>query len=224
MILAAPPLRAHPIPVALIGDNTLVGEGIAALLNQFDDLHVVFGHGTDDITEIRNVRPQVVLLDIGTRREDSLRVAARVRRECPDVRVIVMYQLPMHEDVVAFVNAGVAGFIMQDVTVDELVNTIHLVDSGANVLPPSMVNTRFAQIAHDSMVRSPATALQSVRMTPREQEVVNLISAGLCNKEIAVRLNIATHTVKSHVRNVMEKLALHTRLQIAVFAFGERAP
>jgi DNA-binding NarL/FixJ family response regulator len=224
MIAAATPPQAPPIPVALIGDLRLVGEGIAALLNQFDDLNVVYGHASDVITPLRRVHPQVVLLDIGLRRGESLRVAARVHREFPDVKVVAMDLLPIHEDVVEFVNAGVSGFILKDATVEDLVSTIRLVERGANVLPPAMVKTLFSRIARAAMVGSPTFTHESVRMTPREREVINLIAGGLSNKEIAARLNIATHTVKSHVRNVMEKLTLHTRLQIAAFAFGERAP
>jgi len=219
-----PPAKACPIAVAIIEDNRLVREGITALLNQFDDLNVVYGHASDAITPLKTASPQVVLLDIGLRRGDSLRVATRVRSEFPDVKVIVMDLLPVHEDVVEFVNVGVSGFLLKDATVDDLVNTIRLVASGASVLPPAMVNTLFSRIAREAMVRSPAAAMESVRMTPREREVINLIAEGLSNKEIAARLHIATHTVKSHVRNVMEKLTLHTRLQIAAFAFSERAP
>ena len=210
------------ISAALIGDHRLVGEGIAALLNQFDDLKVVYGHASDAITPLKEVSPQVVLLDIGLRRGDSLRVAARVRREFPDVKLIAMDELPIQEDVVEFVNAGVSGFIMKDDPVDLLVNTIRLVENGANVVPQAMVNTLFSRTGREAMARSPAAG--SVRITPREQEVVSLIAAGLSNKEIAARLNLATHTVKSHVHNVLEKLALHTRLQIAAFALSERTP
>ncbi|MEP6743948.1 MAG: helix-turn-helix transcriptional regulator, partial [Gemmatimonadota bacterium] len=87
-----------------------------------------------------------------------------------------------------------------------------------HVLPPQMTSTLFSQIAREAVSRGREGAMDAVRMTPREREVIGLIGEGLSNKEIATRLIIATHTVKSHVRNVMEKLALHTRLQIAAFA------
>jgi DNA-binding NarL/FixJ family response regulator len=92
------------------------------------------------------------------------------------------------------------------------------VADGAHVLPPAMTSSLFSQIAKDAIARGRDGAMESVRMTSRERQVIDLIGEGLSNKEIAARLNIATHTVKSHVRNVMEKLALHTRLQIAAFA------
>jgi DNA-binding NarL/FixJ family response regulator len=224
MIAAPQPLQSRSIPVALIEDSRLVREGLTALLNRFEDMHVVYGHASDATAPTPSVHPQVVLLDIGLRRGDSLRLAARVRRELPESKVIVMDQLPVQDDVVEFVNVGVAGFLTKDATVDDLVNTIRLVARGANVLPPAMVSTLFSQIARESIVRSPSAPLEAVRMTPREREVINLIAEGLSNKEIAMRLHIANHTVKSHVRNVMEKLTLHTRLQIAAFAFSERTP
>ena len=131
--------------------------------------------------------------------------------------------LPVHEDIVEFVNAGVSGFILKDATFEDLVSTIRSVADGAHVLPPEMTSSLFSQIAKEAVVRGKAAALECVRMTAREREVIDLIGEGLSNKEIAARLTIATHTVKSHVRNVMEKLALHTRLQIAAFAHNEGA-
>lgn len=214
------------ISVALIEDNRLVREGVSALLNQVADLKVVAAGSSADTSVLRRVRPQVVLLDLGLRNGDSLRFAERVKKDFPDAKIIVMDLLPVHEDIVEFVHAGVSGFIMKDATLDDLVSTIRSVAKGAQVLPPEMTSTLFSQIAKNAVARGRPAALESVRMTPREREVINLIAEGLANKEIAARLHIATHTVKSHVRNVMEKLMLHTRLQIAAYAHteGPRTP
>jgi len=211
------------ISVALIEDNRLVREGIAALLNQLPDLEVVAGGSSVDTALLRQVNPHVVLLDLGLRNGDSLRVAEMVKKEFPESKVILMDLLPVHEDIVEFVNAGVSGFIMKDATLDDLVHTIREVAAGAHILPPQMAGTLFSQIARDAVSRGRPAVLESVRMTPREREVINLIAEGLSNKEIAGRLHIATHTVKSHVRNVMEKLMLHTRLQIAAYAHRDGA-
>ena len=214
------------ISVALIEDNRLVREGIAALLNQLPDVKVVAGASGGDTALLRTVHPQVILLDLGLRNGDSLRVAAKVKKEFPEANVIVMDLLPVHEDIVEFVNAGVSGFMMKDATLDDLANTIRSVAKGAHVLPPQMTGTLFSQIARDAVARGRPEALDSVRMTPRERDVINLIADGFGNKEIAGRLHIATHTVKSHVRNIMEKLMLNTRLQIAAYAHkdGSRTP
>ena len=209
------------ISIALIEDNRLVREGISALLNQMPDLEVVSGESSGNTLLLKTVNPHVVLLDIGLRNGDSLRVAEKVKREFPESKVIVMDLLPVHEDIVAFVDAGVSGFIMKDATLEDLVNTIRSVANGAHVLPPQMTGTLFSQIARIAVARGRPGALESVRMTKREREVINLIAEGLSNKEIASRLHIATHTVKSHVRNIMEKLTLHTRLQIAAYAHND---
>jgi DNA-binding NarL/FixJ family response regulator len=113
---------------------------------------------------------------------------------------------------------------MKDATLDELVSAIRSVAKGGHVLPPQMTGTLFSQIARDAVAKGRPEALEAVRMTPREREVINLIAEALSNKEIAARLNLATHTVKSHVRNVMEKLTLHTRLQIAAYAHKNDRP
>jgi DNA-binding NarL/FixJ family response regulator len=205
------------ISVAVIEDNRLVRDGLTALLNQMPDLSVVASGSTADPELLRKVNPQVILLDLGLRNGDSLRLAERVNRDFPEARVIVMDLLPVHEEIVEYVKAGVSGFIMKDATLEDLVATIKTVASGARVLPPEMTSSLFSQIARNAVAAGRPITLDAVRMTPREREVVNLIAEGLSNKEIAKRLHVATHTVKSHVRNIMEKLTLHTRLQIAAY-------
>jgi len=147
-----------------------------------------------------------------------LNVAAAIAKRRSGTKVVIMDLMPTNEDIVQFVNAGVAGFVLKDATFDEFVATIRAVAAGDKVLPPRMTETLFSQIALGGDARGRERVLEDVRMTRREREVIELIGEGLSNKEIAQRLNIAAHTVKSHVRNVMEKLALHTRLQIAAFA------
>lgn len=210
------------ISVALIEDNRLVREGITALLNQHPDLEVVAEGANGRTLTVGAVSPHVVLLDLGLRNGDSLRVATQITRDFPETKIIVMDLLPAHEDIVEFVNAGVTGFIMKDATLEQLVGTIRAVAGGDHVLPPEMTGTLFSQITRDAVTKGGRKVLDAVRMTPREREVINLIAEGLSNKEIARRLHIATHTVKSHVRNIMEKLMLHTRLQIAAYVHGEK--
>jgi two-component system response regulator DegU len=210
------------ISVAVIEDNRLVREGISALLSRSDDLEVVAVGANADVLQ-KPVQPDVILLDLGLRNGDSLRVVQQVRADFPDSKVVVMDLLPAHEEIVVFVNAGVAGFIMKDASLDDLLSTIRSVAGGAHVLPPEMTKSLFSEIAREAVARGQPEAMEAVRMTAREREVIGLISEGCSNKEIAGQLHIATHTVKSHVRNIMEKLTLHTRLQIAAYAHKDRA-
>ena len=206
------------ISVALIEDNRLVRDGLCSLLAKTPDFEVIAALSSVDPEVLRDAKPHVVLLDVGLWDDDSLQVAETIRRECPESRIIIMDLLPVHEDIMEFVNAGVSGFIMKDATFDDLIRTIRVVAGGEHMLPPELTSTLFSQIAREALARDRAEAIADVRMTPREREVIGLIGDGLSNKEIATRLNIAAHTVKSHVRNVMEKLALHTRLQIAAYS------
>jgi len=206
------------ITVAIIEDNRLVREGMTDMLNELPDVKVVLAATSLESATLKDANPRVILLDVGLQDKNSLRLAEIVRKEMADSRVIVMDLLPVHEEIAEFVNAGVAGFILKDATFEDFVGTIRSVANGARVLPAPMTGTLFSQIAKVAVKRGRAAALEAVRMTQREREVIALIAVGMSNKEIAQRLNIATDTVKSHVRNVMEKLALHTRLQIAAYA------
>jgi len=207
------------ITVAIIDDNRLVREALAAMLNQLPDMRVVAAAETE-VGIPWTDPPDVVLLDVGLGEEDSLRVATEVRKDAPGTKIIIMDVIPVNEEIMELVNAGVAGFVLKEASFDEFVATIRSVALGEKVLPPRMTESLFAQIARVAVERNGGgePTLDDVRMTRREREVIELIGEGLSNKEIAQRLNIAAHTVKSHVRNVMEKLALHTRLQIAAYS------
>lgn len=219
---SAPKNERPTITVAVIEDNRLVREGLAALLSQLPDLDVVMASDTADCESLKRVAPRVVLLDLGLDNGNSLAAAERVRDELPEAKVIVMDLMPVHEEIVEYVNVGVVGFIMKDATLEELAGTIRSVAAGVSVLPPQMAGSLFSQIARDAVASVGPASMEAVRMTPRERQVVDLIAEGLSNKEIAKRLHIATHTVKSHVRNIMEKLTLHSRLQIAAYSYGQK--
>ena len=206
--------------VAIIDDNRLVREALTSMLNKLEGMRAVAFPVADSAFLVAE-KPDVLLLDVGLRDQDSLRVAASLKKELPDAMIIVMDLIPVNEEIVEFVNAGVSGFVLKDASFDEFVATIRSVAAGEKVLPPRMTESLFSQIAMQAEGRGSAHVLDDVRMTRREREVIDLIGEGLSNKEIAQRLNIATHTVKSHVRNVMEKLALHTRLQIAAYSHRE---
>ncbi len=210
------------LTIAIIDDNRLVREALSAMLEVRGDMNVVASAGADTAF-LRDANADVLLLDAGLHDVDSLRVAAGIVRDLPDARIIIMDVIPVNEEIAEFVNAGVCGFVLKDATFEEFVATIKSVAAGEKVLPPRMTESLFSQIAKSASAREDATVLPDVRMTRREREVIDLIGEGLSNKEIAQRLNIATHTVKSHVRNVMEKLALHTRLQIAAYSHRDKS-
>ena len=126
--------------------------------------------------------------------------------------------VPLQEDVLVFVQAGVSGFILKDATVNDFLKTIRSVVNGAKVLPPHLTESLFSQIVDKAVTESsPSKVIKSVKMTKRERQVIDLVADGLTNKEIAQKLHLSTYTVKSHIHNILEKLALHTRVQIAKY-------
>ena len=127
--------------------------------------------------------------------------------------------IPLQTDVFEFVQAGVSGFMLKDISVTEFLKTIRSVFEGAQILPPHLTGSLFSQIVEHAIKGANHTAiLESVRMTKREKQVIELIADGATNKEIAQALHLSTYTVKSHVHNILEKLALNTRVQIAKHA------
>lgn len=208
------------ILVLLIEDNRLVRDGLTALLEAQPDFHVIAAaEGANaGLLQVIETKPHVVIVDAALGNNDSHSLVKSVKKEAPDSKVIVMDLLPAQEDVIEFIQAGASGFIVKDATIEDFVRTIRSVAGGADVVPHALTGTLLSHIVDQAVARSTASVLEAVQMTKREREITSLIAEGLSNKEIAQRLNIATYTVKSHVHNVLEKLALHSRLQIAAYA------
>jgi DNA-binding NarL/FixJ family response regulator len=206
-----------PITVAVIDDNRLVREGLTAMLNKLPDFHAI-AYADINAAMAAGRSPSVLLLDMGLGDVESARVVTALVQQMPETRIVAMDLMPLSEEILELINAGVSGMVMKDSSFDEFAANLRAVAGGAKVAPPRATETLVAQIAKEARARKAQDVLEGVRMTPRELEVIELIGEGFSNKEIAQRLNIASHTVKSHVRNVMEKLALHTRLQIAAYS------
>ncbi len=209
------------IEILLIEDNRLLRDGIASMLKKENDMHVVatVGNGENILTMIGKNKPEILLLDLGLRSQNSLQIVKLTKQNFPETKIIVMDLVPLQADVFEFVQAGVSGFILKDANVAEFYKTIRSVYKGAQVLPPHLTGSLFSQIVeHAVNGTKPAVIAESVRMTKRERQVIELIADGSTNKEIAQKLHLSTYTVKSHVHNILEKLTLNTRVQIAKHA------
>jgi len=217
---------ANRILVLVIEDNRLVRDGLVALLHEQPDFKVVAAaEGANvGLQQVQQTKPHVVLLDASLGNSSSHGIVESVRKTAPQTKVIVMDLLPAQQDVIEFIKAGASGFIVKDATVEDFISTIRSVAGGVNVVPPALTGTLLSHIADQTDIRSRPDVSEAVRMTKREREITGLIAEGLSNKEIAQRLNLATYTVKSHVHNILEKLALHSRLQIAAHAHKTGAP
>ena len=203
--------------ILLIEDNRILRDGIKAIINEQADLRIVpaSGGNHDALSRARSLKPHVVLIDLGLRNENGLRLVATLTKELPHTKVIGMGLIPSQLDIVEFVEAGAAGFILKDATIDDVLGTIRAVAGGIRILPPLLTESLFTHVVDQALRKGKGKLPDAVRMTKREREIVVLIAEAMSNKEIAQRLTLSTYTVKSHIHNILEKLALHSRLQIA---------
>jgi len=209
------------IRLLIIEDNRLLRDGIQSILKAHKDILIIAasGDGKHTLLKIKELKPNVILLDLGLRSQNSLHVVEIVKKDFPDAKIIVMDLAPVQADILQYVKAGANGFILKDASLKDFLITIRTVSEGATVLPPLLVDSLFSQII-DHAVREGKTKLkEAVRMTIREREVIVLLSEGMSNKDIAQKIHVSTYTVKSHIHNIMEKLALHTRLEIANYSY-----
>jgi DNA-binding NarL/FixJ family response regulator len=206
--------------ILVIEDNRIFRDGITAVINKQPDLVIVAaasGH-RDALVHVGNKNVHVVLVDLGLQSENALRVVAALTRELPHVKVIGMGLIPSQQDIIEFVQAGAAGFVLKDARVDEVLGTIRAVAGGMRILPPILMGSLFTHVVDHALRDRKTQARAAVRMTKREREIIILIADALSNKEIAERLHLSTYTVKSHIHNILEKLALQSRLEISAYS------
>ncbi len=209
------------IKILLIEDNRFLRDGISAILKKQKDMRVVatIGNGENILALMKTLKPDVILLDLGLRSRNSLNTVKLINKNHKDSKIIVLDLIPLQSDIYDFVKAGVSGFMLKDINVTEFLKTIRSVNDGEKILPQNLAGSLFSQIVIHALNDGKSSSLnESVRMTKREKQVIELIAEGFTNKEIAQKLYLSTYTIKSHVHNILEKLALTTRVQIAKHA------
>ena len=202
------------VRLLLIEENRLLRDGLIAMLQKQRGLEIVAAVESTKhaLHKAQELKPHVILLGL------DFHAVEAFRKQVPGAKVIVMNLMPTQEDVLEFVQVGASGFVLKDATAGDLLKTIRSVARGEKVLPSSLTESLFSRVVEHAGRMGESQLSESLRMTKREREVIELIAEGLSNKEIAQRLHLAVHTVKSHIHNILEKLMLHTRLEIAKYA------
>jgi diaminopimelate epimerase len=192
--------------VVLIADNRSTRQGVLALIRRQPGFRVLASAGLtgEAVRMVRDVRPDIVLLHLGKATDDdALTVAGALHGEAPASRVVVMGLPADSTDLESFIRARVSGFLMANATFSEFLATIDRVVRGEQVLPPALAAGLFAQLTSERLPWHRKPVAGGAALTGRELEVADLIILGRSNKEIATRLGIALHTVKSHVHKVL---------------------
>ena len=210
------------IRVLIVDDQELVRTGFRLFLETQPGLAVVgeAGDGEEAIERVRELRPDVVLMDIRMPTMDGVEATAKLTSGAiePAPRVLVLTTFDLDEYVFGALRAGAAGFLLKDAPRERLIEAIRVVHSGEALLSPSITRRLIEDFAARSDPIEPAAAVLA-ELTPREREVLVLVAHGLSNAEIAVRLVVTEATVKSHVGAVLLKLGLRDRVQAVVFAY-----
>ena len=206
-----------PIRIFIADDNRLLREGLASMLADIEDITVVgmASSGSQALNQITQLQPEIALIDIGMTDKDGLDVTQALHKDLPSVKVIILGMPDLTDEIMACIESGAAGYVLKEASFDYLVESIRSVQRGESFCSPRMAASLFSRIAELAGERIPEN---SVKLTPREVEVINKIADGLSNKEIAEQLYIEEQTVKNHVHNILDKLQLHNRLEAVQYA------
>lgn len=208
------------IRIFIADDNCLLLEGLVSMLGEQEDFVVVgtAPNGSKAIEQIKDLQPEVALIDIGMPDKDGLEVTQILHHDLPQVRVIILGLVDLTDEIMACIEAGATGYVLKESSFDHLVETIRSVHRNEAFCSPRMAASLFSRIAELTSESKTQIPINSVKLTGRELDVINLIAEGLPNKEIAERLFIETQTVKNHIHNILDKLQLHNRFEAVEYA------
>ena len=212
------------IHIFIADDNCLLLEGLAMMLGEQDDFEVIgtAPNGSKAVEQIKKLHPEVALIDIGMPDKDGLEVTQALHQDLPEVKVVILGLIDLTDEIMACIEAGATGYVLKESSFDHLAETIRSVHRNEAFCSPSMAASLFSRIAELTSESKTQVPLNSVKLTERELDVINLIAEGLSNKEIAKRLFIETQTVKNHIHNILEKLHLHNRFETVEYARERR--
>lgn len=206
------------VRVLIADDQALIRAGFSKLLDAEDEIDVVGEavDGADAVEAVRRLRPDVVLMDIRMPKMDGLEATRGIVKGAVDTRVLIVTTYDLDEYVYEALKAGASGFVLKDSPPDQLINAIRVIAAGDALLAPSITRRLIQEFANRPQ---PHTDPRLSRLTPRETEVLKLLSHGYSNAEIAAELVLGEATVKTHVGNVLTKLGVRDRAQAVVFGY-----
>jgi DNA-binding NarL/FixJ family response regulator len=217
-----PKSGGEPIRVAVVDDQELFRRGLTMLLGVEDDIEVV-GEAGDGVaaTELAaSAVPDVILMDVRMPKRSGIEACVAIKEVAPTAQIIMLTVSDEEADLYDAVKNGASGYLLKDSSIDEVAQAVRVVADGQSLISPSMAIKLLDEFKQ--MSRSDRQQVPTPRLTDRELEVLKLVAQGLNNREIAKRLFISENTVKNHVRNILEKLQLHSRMEAVMYAVREK--
>jgi DNA-binding NarL/FixJ family response regulator len=205
-----------------VDDQELFRRGLTMLLSVESDIQIVgeAGDGATAAALAAASSPDIVLMDVRMPKLSGIEAITAVRNAAPDARIVMLTVSDEEADLYEAIKGGASGYLLKDASTDEVAQAVRVVADGQSLISPSMAMKLLDEFKQ--MARTDRSQPATPRLTERELEVLRLVAQGLNNREIARQLFISENTVKNHVRNILEKLQLHSRMEAVMYAVREK--
>ena len=215
---------ADPIRVLVVDDHALFRRGLQMVLGAESDVEVV-GEASDGAEALKvasETTPDIVLMDVRMPKRGGIDATTAIKDAVPSAKIIMLTISDEEADLYDAIKAGAMGYLLKEISIEEVASAVRAVYNGQSLISPSMASKLLTEFA--TMVRKDDERQQvpTPRLTDREMEVLKLVAKGMNNRDIAKRLFISENTVKNHIRNILEKLQLHSRMEAVVYAVREK--
>jgi DNA-binding NarL/FixJ family response regulator len=218
---------SEPIRVLIADDHALFRRGLEMVLEEEDDIDLVgqASDGTEAVTVAGESLPDVVLMDIRMPKSSGIEACRATKEVAPSAKIVMLTISDEEEDLFEAIRAGASGYLLKDIPLDEVAEAVRAVHGGQSLINPSMAGkllTEFATLAKRDSEEEQAQHVAPPKLTDREMEVLKLVARGMNNRDIAKELFISENTVKNHVRNILEKLQIHSRMEAVMIAVRQK--
>jgi two-component system NarL family response regulator len=213
-----------PIRVLVVDDHALFRRGLEMVLEQEPDIEVVgeASDGAEALEKAVETAPDIVLMDVRMPKRGGIDACTSIKDAVPSTKIIMLTISDEEADLYDAIKAGAMGYLLKEISIEEVASAIRAVHGGQSLISPSMASKLLNEFA--SMIKRSDERQQvpTPRLTDREMEVLRLVAKGMNNRDIAKQLFISENTVKNHIRNILEKLQLHSRMEAVVYAVREK--
>ncbi|HLI37514.1 MAG TPA: response regulator transcription factor [Streptosporangiaceae bacterium] len=216
----------EPVRVLIVDDHALFRRGLEMVLKEEDDIELAgqASDGEEAVARAGESLPDVVLMDIRMPKTSGIDACRMMKEAVPSAKIVMLTISDEEEDLFEAIRAGASGYLLKDIPLDEVAEAVRAVHGGQSLINPSMAGKLLAEFAtlgkRDEEERP--QQVPAPKLTDREMEVLRLIARGMNNRDIARELFISENTVKNHVRNILEKLQIHSRMEAVMIAVREK--
>ncbi len=216
--------RGDAIRVLVVDDHALFRRGLEMVLEQEPDIEVVgeASDGAEAVEKAVDTTPDIVLMDVRMPRRGGIDACTAIKDAVPSAKIIMLTISDEEADLYDAIKAGAMGYLLKEISIEEVASAIRAVAGGQSLISPSMASKLLTEFASMIKKTDERQQLLTPRLTDREMEVLRLVAKGLNNRDIAKQLFISENTVKNHIRNILEKLQLHSRMEAVVYAVREK--